>query len=165
MIPGEVRVSSAPLDFNSDKRLITMVVVNDGDRPIQVGSHLHLPDANPALTFDRKGAAGFRLDIPAGTSVRFEPGVSRSVTLIELGGLKLVPGLQIHSDADLPTHARAPKAVVPWGTPGVEVAEPKRAATVRARLGDVVLETEPTEPFEPSEKDAQSEDGTTEESK
>ncbi|MDP1051544.1 urease subunit beta, partial [Klebsiella quasipneumoniae] len=81
---------------------ITMVVVNDGDRPIQIGSHLHLPAANPALTFDREAADGFRLDIPSGTSVRFEPGVSRTVTLIALGGLKRVPGLQIVPDEDLP---------------------------------------------------------------
>lgn len=88
MIPGEVRVSTEPLEFGTDAEKITMVVVNDGDRPIQIGSHLHLPAANPALTFDREAADGFRLDIPSGTSVRFEPGVSRTVTLIALGGLK-----------------------------------------------------------------------------
>jgi urease subunit beta len=102
MIPGEVRVSTEPLEFGTDAEKITMVVVNDGDRPIQIGSHLHLPAANPALTFDREAAEGFRLDIPSGTSVRFEPGVSRTVTLIALGGLKRVPGLQIVPDEDNP---------------------------------------------------------------
>lgn len=95
MIPGEIRVAATPLEFATDARRITLVMVNDGDRPIQIGSHLHAPAANPALTFDRVAAEGFRLDIPSGTSIRFEPGVSRSVTLIELGGLKRVPGLQI----------------------------------------------------------------------
>ncbi|KJF21030.1 urease subunit beta [Rhodococcus sp. AD45-ID] len=137
MIPGEVRVSSEPLEFGADAHRITLVVVNDGDRPIQIGSHLHLPAANPALTFDRKAADGFRLDIPSGTSVRFEPGVSRTVTLIELGGLKRVPGLQIGSGDQLPTHAREPKPVLPFGTPGVEVEEPLRASSVNVRISDI----------------------------
>ena len=137
MIPGEVRVSSEPLEFGADANRITMVVVNDGDRPIQIGSHLHLPAANPALTFDREAADGFRLDIPSGTSVRFEPGVSRTVTLIELGGLKRVPGLQIASGNQLPTHAREPKPVLPFGTPGVEVEEPLRASSVTVRISDI----------------------------
>lgn len=137
MIPGEVRVSSEPLEFGADAHRITLVVVNDGDRPIQIGSHLHLPAANPALTFDREAADGFRLDIPSGTSVRFEPGVSRTVTLIELGGLKRVPGLQIASGNKLPTHAREPKAVLPFGTPGVEVEEPLRASSVNVRISDI----------------------------
>ncbi len=76
MIPGEVRVSTEPLEFGTDAEKITMVVVNDGDRPIQIGSHLHLPAANPALTFDREAADGFRLDIPLGNvgSVRTRGG-------------------------------------------------------------------------------------------
>ena len=67
---------------------------NAGDRPIQVGSHYHFAQANPALSFDRDAARGYRLDIPAGTSVRFEPGVSREVTLVELAGRRVVPGLR-----------------------------------------------------------------------
>lgn len=137
MIPGEVRVCEEPLELNAGLEHRTMVVVNEGDRPIQVGSHLHLPDANPALGFDRDQAQGFRLDIPAGTSVRFEPGVSRTVELVALAGRGRVPGLQLRSrDGHAPTHEREPRKVVPFGTPGTEVETPSRAATVRARLGD-----------------------------
>jgi urease subunit beta len=70
-------------------------VLNTGDRPIQVGSHFHFADVNDALSFDREAATGFRLDIPAGTSVRFEPGADRAVTLVALGGARRVPGLRI----------------------------------------------------------------------
>ena len=73
---------------------VTLTVENAGDRPIQVGSHYHFAAANPALSFDREVARGFRLDIPAGTSVRFEPGVSREVTLVELAGRRVIPGLR-----------------------------------------------------------------------
>ncbi len=72
-----------------------MVVENTGDRPVQVGSHFHFADVNAALAFDREQAVGFRLDVPAGTGVRFEPGVSREVTLVALAGRGYVPGLQI----------------------------------------------------------------------
>ncbi len=71
------------------------MIVNTGDRPVQIGSHLHLPDANAALDFDRSAAQGFRLDIPSGTSRRFEPGASREVPIVALRGRRLVPGLQI----------------------------------------------------------------------
>ncbi|WUI15728.1 urease subunit beta [Kineococcus sp. NBC_00420] len=74
---------------------LELLVENTGDRPVQIGSHLHLPDANPALRFDRAAAAGFRLDVPSGTSLRFEPGVSRLVQAVALRGNRLVPGLQI----------------------------------------------------------------------
>jgi urease beta subunit len=70
-------------------------MLNTADRPIQIGSHLHLPDANPALQFDREAAWGFRLDIPAGTSQRFEPGASREVELVALRGRRRVPGIQL----------------------------------------------------------------------
>lgn len=72
-----------------------LVLENTGDRPIQIGSHLHLPDANDALAMDREAAHGFRLDIPAGTSLRFEPGASRRVAVVRLGGTRRVPGLRI----------------------------------------------------------------------
>lgn len=95
MIPGELRAGKAPMDLNTGRERRSLVLVNDGDRPIQVGSHLHLPAANSALSFDRQQAQGFRLDIPSGTSVRFEPGVSRTVDLVALGGTRRVPGLQL----------------------------------------------------------------------
>ena len=71
-----------------------MQIVNTGDRPVQVGSHVHFAQTNPALAFDRAAADGFRLDIPAGTSVRFEPGISLDVDLVELAGRRVVPGLR-----------------------------------------------------------------------
>lgn len=86
MIPGETRTGPGELILNSTLSTILISVVNDGDRPIQVGSHLHFPDANPALSFDRSAAEGFRLDIPSGTSLRFEPGVGVDVPLVALGG-------------------------------------------------------------------------------
>jgi urease subunit beta len=96
--PGAIRVRPGTIEINADRgpdERLTLVVVNTGDRPIQVGSHLHLPDANPALDLDRAQAHGFRLDIASGTSVRFEPGVSREVALVALRGRRRVPGLQV----------------------------------------------------------------------
>ena len=96
--PGAVRVRPGTVTLNADRtdaERITLVLVNTGDRPIQVGSHLHLPDANAALDFDREAAHGFRLDIPSGTSVRFEPGVSREVAAVAIRGRRRVPGLQV----------------------------------------------------------------------
>ena len=96
--PGAVRVAEGTVVLNADRRAderIGLVIVNAGDRPVQIGSHLHLPDANSALSFDRVLAHGYRLDIPSGTSCRFEPGVSRSVTAVALRGRRRVPGLQI----------------------------------------------------------------------
>jgi urease subunit gamma/beta len=92
--PGGVRVGSGDIVLNEGRETIRLVVENTGDRPIQVGSHLHLPDANPALAFDRGAAAGFRLDVPAGTSQRFEPGASREVVAVALAGARRVPGIQ-----------------------------------------------------------------------
>jgi urease subunit beta len=94
VIPGEIRVADGDIELNPGQK-IHVVVLNGGDRPIQVGSHFHFADVNAALAFDREAAAGFRLDVPAGTSVRFEPGVEREVGLVALGGNALVPGLQI----------------------------------------------------------------------
>ncbi|WP_422388992.1 urease subunit beta [Janibacter alittae] len=137
MIPGEIRArGDAPIELNAGLEARSLVVVNDGDRPIQVGSHLHLPDANPALAFDREEARGFRLDIPSGTSVRFEPGVSKTVGLVALGGRAEVPNLQLRTPDELPTHGREPRPVVPFGTPGTEVDAPQVARGSRVRVSD-----------------------------
>jgi urease subunit beta len=92
MIPGEIVPASGEIDLNKDRMAITLRVSNTGDRPIQVGSHYHFAETNAALAFDRKAALGRRLDIPAGTAVRFEPGQSRDVRLIPYGGARLVHG-------------------------------------------------------------------------
>lgn len=93
MIPGEIRTGAGVLHLNSGRRKIQLTVVNDGDRPIQIGSHFHFCDVNPALSFDRPQTEGFRLDIPSGTSLRFEPGVGAEISLVELGGRARVPGI------------------------------------------------------------------------
>jgi len=97
VIPGELRhPPDAPeLELNAGRERRTLRVVNTGDRPVQVGSHLHFAQANPGLSFDREAARGFRLDVPAGTSVRFEPGVERDVELVALAGARRVPGLRL----------------------------------------------------------------------
>ena len=94
MIPGEVITPDGTIELAPGRQRVTLTVENAGDRPIQVGSHYHFAQANPALSFDREAARGFRLDIPAGTSARFEPGVSREVTLVELAGRREIPGLR-----------------------------------------------------------------------
>jgi urease subunit beta len=95
MIPGEVVAGPGDIELNPGRRRRSLVVENTGDRPVQVGSHFHFADVNAALSFDRAAAAGSRLDIPAGTGTRFEPGVSKEVTLVELAGHRHVPGLQL----------------------------------------------------------------------
>jgi len=86
------------IELNADRgpeERIDLVILNTGDRPIQIGSHIHLPDVNAALDLDREAAAGFRLDIPSGTSERFEPGVSKRVAAVTLRGRRIVPGIQL----------------------------------------------------------------------
>jgi len=92
MIPGETFPASGELVLNNDRAAISVAVANTGDRPIQVGSHYHFAETNPALAFDRRVALGYRLDIPAGTAVRFEPGQSREVWLIPYAGARVVYG-------------------------------------------------------------------------
>ena len=92
MIPGEIFPAAGEIVLNKDRAAISLKVANTGDRPIQVGSHYHFAETNAALAFDRKAALGYRLDIPAGTAVRFEPGQSREVWLIPYGGARLVYG-------------------------------------------------------------------------
>jgi urease subunit beta len=94
MIPGELFPAAGEIELNAGAEAIELEVGNSGDRPIQVGSHYHFAETNPALRFDRSGARGRRLDIPAGTAVRFEPGQSRSVRLIPFGGARIVHGFR-----------------------------------------------------------------------
>ena len=94
MIPGEVKVAAGDIEINKGHKRVTLQVTNTGDRPIQVGSHYHFFETNAALSFDRAEARGYRLDIPAGTAVRFEPGQSRTVTLVALGGERVVYGFR-----------------------------------------------------------------------
>ncbi len=95
MIPGEIIPGEGPVPLNQGRPSITLVVVNTGDRPVQVGSHYHFAQANPALAVDREAAWSHRLNIPAGTAVRFEPGVEREVSLVPLAGRRIVPGLRL----------------------------------------------------------------------
>jgi urease subunit beta len=95
VIPGELRVAEGEIELNAGRDRVTVRVLNTGDRPVQVGSHVHFAQTNPALAFDREAARGFRLDVPAGTSVRFEPGAELDVTLVELAGARRVPGLRL----------------------------------------------------------------------
>ncbi len=92
MIPGEMLIAPGDIELNVGVRTATLCVANSGDRPIQVGSHFHFFETNPALQFERKIAYGMRLDIAAGTAVRFEPGQQRTVTLVDLGGDRVVYG-------------------------------------------------------------------------
>ena len=96
--PGAIKVAPGELELNADRspeERGRLVITNIADRPIQIGSHIHLADVNPGLDFDRRAAQGFRLDIPAGTSIRFEPGASRTAGIVALKGTRSVPGIQI----------------------------------------------------------------------
>ncbi|THF66667.1 urease subunit beta [Pseudothauera nasutitermitis] len=92
MIPGEIHTADGEIELNAGRPTLTLSVTNTGDRPIQVGSHYHFAETNAALDFDRAAARGFRLDIAAGTAVRFEPGQARTVTLVALAGERVVYG-------------------------------------------------------------------------
>lgn len=94
MIPGEIVLGDGEIVANEGKETVEVAVVNSGDRPVQIGSHFHFFEVNKALNFDRESARGFRLNIPAGTAVRFEPGDSRTVELTALGGRRRVFGLR-----------------------------------------------------------------------
>ena len=94
MIPGEIITQDGDITLNAGREILTLDVANTGDRPIQVGSHYHFFETNAALTFDREKARGMRLDIPAGTAVRFEPGQSRTVTLVALAGDRTIYGFR-----------------------------------------------------------------------
>ena len=94
MIPGEMYVEDGEIELNAGRPTLTLVVANSGDRPIQVGSHYHFFDTNAALEFDRDSTRGYRLDIAAGTAVRFEPGQTRTVRLVELAGERKIYGFR-----------------------------------------------------------------------
>ena len=94
MIPGEKFIKDGEIELNSGRKTVTLTVTNTGDRPIQVGSHYHFFETNPALKFERKKARGMRLDIPAGTAVRFEPGQTRDVTLVTVAGKRMIYGFR-----------------------------------------------------------------------
>ena len=98
-IPGEIIFGDEDVALNAGRPVTDLLVINTGDRPVQVGSHYHFAAANPALLFDRAAAAGMRLAVPAGTAVRFEPGVEKTVELVELGGTRTVPGLRLPEQA------------------------------------------------------------------
>ena len=94
MKPGEILLARGEIELNAGRRTLALEVANTGDRPIQVGSHYHFFETNPALRFDRARTRGFRLDIPAGTAVRFEPGQTRTVDLVAYGGDRIVQGFR-----------------------------------------------------------------------
>lgn len=102
MIPGEILPADGELELNADQPVVTLMVANTGDRPVQVGSHYHFAEVNPGLDFDRAAARGLRLDIAAGTAVRFEPGQRREVNLVPLSGARRVYGFnqQVMGDLD-----------------------------------------------------------------
>ena len=94
MIPGEIITVAGDIELNAGRPAFTLTVANTGDRPIQVGSHYHFAETNPALQFDRAKARGHRLDIAAGTAVRFEPGIATEVALVPFVGRRVIPGLR-----------------------------------------------------------------------
>ena len=110
MIPGEIILGDGPIEINAGRPALALTVRNIGDRPVQVGSHYHFAEANAALDFDRAAAWGHRLAIPAGTSVRFEPGMPRDVALVPLAGARVVPGLRGLAGGPLDTPPPAPAA-------------------------------------------------------
>ncbi|GAA3124802.1 urease subunit beta [Streptomyces echinatus] len=94
MIPGEILFADDPVNFNTGRDVTRLIVLNAADRPVQVGSHYHFAEANPGLRFDRAAARGRRLNVAAGTAVRFEPGIPAEVELVPLAGARIVPGLR-----------------------------------------------------------------------
>jgi urease subunit beta len=93
-VPGEIRYAAGDIELNPGRPVVTVRVENTGDRPVQVGSHLHFAEANEALAFDREAAWGHRLGVPAGTSIRFEPGLAQQVDLVAIAGSRVVHGIR-----------------------------------------------------------------------
>jgi urease subunit beta len=121
MIPGELIAQDGELELNAGRATVTLTVANTGDRPVQVGSHYHFAETNAALAFDRAAARGFRLNIAAGTAVRFEPGQQRTVELVALAGARVVHGFTgaVMGPLDAPAQRRAARS---------RLTEPKSAA-------------------------------------
>ncbi|MBL7261235.1 urease subunit beta [Paractinoplanes lichenicola] len=117
MIPGEILFGDGDIEINPGRDVLTLTVRNTGDRPVQVGSHFHFAESNEALDFDRRAAWGFRLAVPAGTSVRFEPGIPRDVSLVALAGARIVPGLRGLAGGPLDDGPASPDATPPATTP------------------------------------------------
>ncbi|WP_374633723.1 urease subunit beta [Paracoccus sp. (in: a-proteobacteria)] len=113
MIPGEIIPAAGEITLNADRPAITLMVANTGDRPVQVGSHYHFAETNPGLAFDRQAARGMRLDIAAGTAIRFEPGQRREIRLIPYGGARKVFGFngQVMGALDGPGLSRPTEGV------------------------------------------------------
>ncbi|MCM3715352.1 urease subunit beta [Halalkalibacter oceani] len=107
MIPGEIRTAKGSIELNEGRKTISIRVANSGDRPVQIGSHYHFAEVNRELVFDRKAAYGMRLDIAAGTAVRFEPGEEKIIELVEFGGLKEIYGLNQLTEGSLATEETA----------------------------------------------------------
>ncbi|MDT7703491.1 MAG: urease subunit beta [Pseudonocardiales bacterium] len=107
-VPGQIIPGDEPVELNPGRERTTLVVSNTADRPVQVGSHFHFAAVNPGLAFDREAAWGTHLDIPAGTSVRFEPGVEKEVTLVPLAGARVVPGLRAEYSGALDSRTAEP---------------------------------------------------------
>jgi urease subunit beta len=106
--PGQIIPGTEPVELNPGRERTTLVVTNTADRPVQVGSHFHFAAVNPGLEFDREAAWGTHLDIPAGTSVRFEPGVDKAVSLVPFGGARRIPGLRAEWAGDLDSRDATP---------------------------------------------------------
>lgn len=126
MIPGQIEAAAGDIELNAQRRTIQIEVANRGDRPIQVGSHYHFFETNDALQFERAAARGFRLNIAAGTAVRFEPGQHRSVELVELAGDRIVYGFAGRVMGALDARARKP-------APKLAKAKPAKAKSVKAK--------------------------------
>jgi urease subunit beta len=141
MRPGEILTGEGALELLADRERRHLRVRNLGDRPVQVGSHYHFAEANPALDFDRAAAWGMRLAVPAGTSVRFEPGVEADVTLIALGGRRRVPGLR--AVAGGPLDEGDPRARL--AASGLAEARPGASSTVRASRPSETADETPEE--------------------
>jgi len=127
MIPGELIPQDGDLELNVGRATVMLAVANTGDRPIQVGSHYHFAETNAALTFDRPAARGFRLNIAAGTAVRFEPGQVRTVELVALSGARVVYGFTgaVMGPLDVPARTRAARRARPGKKPAAAAAKAK----------------------------------------